>query len=64
MMTHGDVLVVCMLITYATSMHVYRYIVDKVSPVFCVSNFGDIKLSHLCKLLAAFCVIGSTVAVE
>ena len=39
-------------------------IVDKVSPVFCMSDFGGIKLSQLCKLLAAFCVIGSTVAVE
>ena len=39
-------------------------IIDKVSPVFCMSNFGGIKLLLLCKLWAAFCVIGSIVAVK
>ena len=45
-------------------VYIFMDIVDKVSPVFCMSNFGGIKLSQLCKLWAAFCVIGSTVAVE
>ena len=45
-------------------VYMFGDIVDKVSPVFCMSNFGGIKLSHLCKLWAALRVIGSTVAVE
>ena len=45
-------------------VYMFIDIVDNVSPVFCMYNFGGIKLSQLCKLWAAFRVIGSTVAVE